>query len=63
MDYASKKLPFEAVNYLVTELLGVHVNISHFKHLPAKVNCDCSLYHLTLIYIIKSRTEPCNTIN
>ena len=56
-------LPPAAVNYLITELesLGLCVNINQFKHLLTKIDFDCTVDHLALTYIIKSKIEPGNT--
>ena len=40
------------------ELLGLCVNINQLKHLLEKVDFDCTVDHLPLTYIIKSKTEP-----
>ena len=42
----------------VLELLSLCVNISQFKHVLANVDFDCTVDHLTLTYILKSKTEP-----
>ena len=57
---ASKRLPPAAVMYSTTdlELLGLCVNISQSKHLLAKLDLGCTIDHLTLTYIMKSKTEP-----
>ena len=48
------------MNYLITEmeLLGLCINISEVKHLLAKVNSDCTVDHLALVYIKSTKTEP-----
>ena len=60
IDHASKREPSAAVNYSIAEveLLGLYVNITQFKQLPAKVDCDCTMDHLVLTYVMKSKTEP-----
>ena len=57
---ASKRLRHEAVynSPEELELLSLWVNISQFKHLLAKVDFDCTVDHLALAYIMKSKTEP-----
>ena len=47
----SKRLPPEAVSYLITklELYSLYVNISEFKYLLAKVGFDCTVDHLALM--------------
>ena len=34
------------------------VDISQFKHLLAKLDFDCIVYHLVLTYILKGKSEP-----
>ena len=47
------------VNYTITELkmLGLFVNIIQLKHLFAKLDFDHTVDHLSVTYIVKSKTE------
>ena len=56
-------LPHAAVKYSITELelLSLCVNMSHFKHLLAKVDFECTVDHLALIYIMESKTQQAST--
>ena len=58
--YASKRLPEAARNYCITELemCGLDINITSFAHLLKKVDFDALVDHLTLVHILKSKTEP-----
>ena len=42
-------------------IIGLCVNIIQFKHLLAKVDYDCTVDHLALNYIRKSKTEPASS--
>ena len=61
--YASKKLLEAAKNYSITELemCGVAINIASFSHSLKRVDFDVIVDHLTLMHIIKSKTEPVTT--
>ena len=61
--YASKGMPEAARNYPITglELWGLAVNIASFSHLLQRVDFDAIVDHLSLTYIIKSKTEPATT--
>ena len=63
--YASKRLPEAARNYSTTELkmCGLAINIVSFAHLLKKVDFDAIVDHLTLVHILKSKTETCHTKN
>ena len=63
ISYASKGLPSTAVNYLIRELelLGLCVIISQFKYFLAKTDFDCTVDHLPLTFIRKSKSEPAST--
>ena len=52
-------LPPAVVSYSITKLklLSFCVNSSQFKHLCAKVDFNFTVDHLTLAYIMKSKTE------
>ena len=58
--YASKRLPEAARNYSITELemCGLAINITSFAHLLKKVDFDVIVDHLSLVHILKSKTEP-----
>ena len=58
--YASQRLPEAARNYSITELemCGLAINIASFAHLLKKVDFDAIVYHLALVHILKSKTEP-----
>ena len=43
------------------DLLGLCVNFNQFKHLLVEVDFDCTVDHLTLTYIVKSKTKPAST--
>ena len=60
ITYASKRLPEAARNYSITELemFGLAINITSFVHLLKKVDFDAIVDHLTLVHILKSKTEP-----
>ena len=49
-------------NYSIKELElgGLCANFSQFKHLLTRVDFDCTVHHLALTYILKSKTEPGN---
>ena len=61
--YASKRLPEVAKNYSITELemCGLAINIACFAHLLKRVDFDAIVDHLTLVHILKSKTEPAIT--
>ena len=61
--YASKRLPDAAKNYSITELemCGLAINIASFAHLLKRVDFDAIVYHLALVHILKSKTEPITT--
>ena len=61
--YASKRLPEAAKNYSITELemCRLAINIQRFVHLLKRVDFDAVLDHLTLVHILKSKTEPATT--
>ena len=61
--YASKKLPEAAQNYSITELemCGLTINIASFAHLLKRVDFDAIVDHLTLVHILKSKTELATT--
>ena len=42
-------------------IVGLCININQFKHLLVKVDFDCTVDHLALTYIMKSKTEPAST--
>ena len=58
--YASKRLPEAARNYSITEseMCGLAINITSFAHLLKKVDFDAIVDHLTLVHILKNKTEP-----
>ena len=58
--YASKRLPEAMINYSITELelCGLAINIASFSQLLKKVDFDAIVDHLSLMHIIKSKTEP-----
>ena len=57
---ASKRLPEAAKNYSITELkmCGLAINIVSFTYLLKRVDFDAIVDHLTLVHILKSKTEP-----
>ena len=57
ISYAIKRLSSATVHYLITklELLGLCVNSSQFKHVLAKVDFDCAVDHLVLVYVMKEK--------
>ena len=61
--YASKRLPEAAQNYSTTELemCGLAINITHFSLLLKRVDFDAVVDHLTLVHILKCKTEPATT--
>ena len=58
--YANKRIPPALQNYSITdlELCGLAINISDLSHLLKKVDLDAVVDHLTLMHIMKSKTEP-----
>ena len=59
--YASKRLPEDAINYSIIELLdlcGLAINIASFSHLLKRVDFDAIIDHLSLTHIIQSKAEP-----
>ena len=58
--YVRKRLPEAARNYSITELemCGLAINITSFAHLLKKVDFDAIVDHLSLVHILKSKTEP-----
>ena len=63
ITYASKRLTEAEKNYSLTELemCGLAINIMHFAHLLRKVDFDATVDHLSLVHILKSKTEPTTT--
>ena len=61
--YASKRLPEATKHFSITELeiCGLAINIASFSHLLQTVDFDAIVDHLTLMHIIKSKTEPSTT--
>ena len=61
--YANKRLPEAARNYSITELelCGLAINIASFSHLFKRVEFDAIVDHLSLMHIIKGKTEPTMT--
>ena len=61
--YASKRLPEAAKSYSITELelCRLAINIASFSHLLKRVDFNAIVYHLSLMHIIKSKTEPATT--
>ena len=61
--YASKRLQKPQKNYSITELelCGLAINIASFSHLLKRVDFDAIVGHLSLMHIIKSKTEPATT--
>ena len=61
--YASKRLPETTKNYSITELelCRLAINIASFSHLLKRVDFDAIVDHLSLMHIIKSKTEPATT--
>ena len=61
--YASKRLPKAAQNYSITELemCGLAINIASFSYLLKTVDFDAVVDHLSLVHILKSKTEPATT--
>ena len=61
--YASKRLPEATRNYSITEpeLCRLVINIASFSHLLKRVDFDTIVDHLSLMHIIKSKTEPATT--
>ena len=53
------------MNYSIAELelLSLYVNISQISHLLSKVDFDCTVDHLALTYIMKSKIEPASVRN
>ena len=39
-------------------MCGLAINITSFAHLLKKVDSDAIVYHLALVHILKSKTEP-----
>ena len=39
-------------------MCGLAINIMSFTHLLKRVDCDAIVDHLTLVHILKSKTEP-----
>ena len=58
--FASKRLPEGTKGYCITELelCRLAINIASFSHLLKRVDFDAIVDHLSLMYIIKSKTEP-----
>ena len=58
-SYVCKRLPWGAANYSMAELepLGLYVIINRFKNILAKVDFHCTLDHLPLTYIVKSKIQ------
>ena len=63
ITYGSKRLPEAARNYSITELelCRLAINIASFSHLLIRVDFDAIVDHLSLMHIIKSKTEPTMT--
>ena len=61
--YASKRLPEATRNYSIAELelCRLAINIASFSHLLKKVDFDAIVDHLSLMHIIKSKTDPTMT--
>ena len=61
--YASKRLPEAPRNYSITELelCRLAINIASFSYLLKRVDFDAIGDHLSLMHIIKSKTEPTTT--
>ena len=61
--YASKRLPEATKSYSIIEqeLCGLAINIVSFSHLLKRVDFDAIVDHLSLIHIVKSKTEPTMT--
>ena len=57
--HASKRLAKAAKSYSITELelCSLAINIASFSHLLKRFDFDATVDHLTLIHIIKSKTE------
>ena len=60
---ASKRLPEVARSHSITELelCGLAINIASFSHFLRRVDFDAIVYHLALMYIIKSKMKPATT--
>ena len=60
---ASKRLPEATRNYSIAELglCRLAINIANFSHLLKRVDFDAIVDHLSLMHIIKSKTEPAMT--
>ena len=63
ITYASRRLPEAARSYSITELesCGLTINIASFSHWHQRVDFDAIVDHLSLMQIIKSKTEPVMT--
>ena len=61
--YASERLPEATKNYSIIELelCRLVINIASFSHLLKRVNFDAIVDHLSLMHIIKIKTEPAMT--
>ena len=60
MAYASKRMPYAAKNYSITELemCGLAINIATLSHLLKGVDFDAVVDHLAIMHIMKSKMEP-----
>ena len=63
ISYASMRLPEATKSYSITdlELCRLAINIASFSHLLKRVDFDAIVDHLSLMHIIKSKTEPTMT--
>ena len=63
ISYTRKRFPEAAESYSITELelCCLVINIAHFSHLLKRFDFDAIVDHLTLMHIIKSKTEPATT--
>ena len=61
--YASTRLPEATRSYSITELelCGLVIKIASFSHLLRRVDFDAIFDHLSLMHMIKSKTEPTMT--